>query len=166
MGRTGRALPRVMSVPRPIVGTVTTSSGVPAASGNTAYEPATDTEPGCDPEPTRDIEPAADFGSASLGEIVLEPCLHLVQGALDGLARRLAETEFVVVDLETTGGSPADAAITEIGAVRTRGVLADWLGETDWAAGTGGTAEAGWPGGADRPGGAHRPGGSPAAGRG
>ena len=43
---------------------------------------------------------------------------EIVQGALDGLAWRLAETDFVVVDLETTGGSPADAAITEIGAVR------------------------------------------------
>lgn len=33
----------------------------------------------------------------------------------------LSEVEFVVVDLETTGGSPADSAITEIGAVRVRG---------------------------------------------
>src|ERR1035437_8140833 len=33
----------------------------------------------------------------------------------------LAELEFAVVDLETTGWSPAAAAITEIGAVRVRG---------------------------------------------
>jgi DNA polymerase-3 subunit epsilon len=33
----------------------------------------------------------------------------------------LAEVEFVVVDLETTGGSPVDSRITEIGAVRLRG---------------------------------------------
>jgi DNA polymerase III subunit epsilon len=33
----------------------------------------------------------------------------------------LSEVTFVVVDLETTGGSPVDAAITEIGAVRYRG---------------------------------------------
>jgi DNA polymerase-3 subunit epsilon len=33
----------------------------------------------------------------------------------------LAELEFAVVDLETTGWSPTDAAITEIGAVRVRG---------------------------------------------
>ena len=33
----------------------------------------------------------------------------------------LSEVEFVVVDLETTGGSPADCRITEIGAVRLRG---------------------------------------------
>jgi DNA polymerase-3 subunit epsilon len=33
---------------------------------------------------------------------------------------RLADVTFAVVDLETTGGSPVDAAITEIGAVRLR----------------------------------------------
>ncbi|SEL48729.1 DNA polymerase-3 subunit epsilon [Blastococcus sp. DSM 46786] len=33
----------------------------------------------------------------------------------------LAQVTFVVVDLETTGGSPKDSAITEIGAVRVRG---------------------------------------------
>jgi DNA polymerase-3 subunit epsilon len=33
----------------------------------------------------------------------------------------LAEVTFVVVDLETTGGSPADSAITEVGAVTYRG---------------------------------------------
>ncbi len=33
----------------------------------------------------------------------------------------LPEVEFVVVDLETTGGSPADSRITEIGAVKLRG---------------------------------------------
>ncbi len=33
----------------------------------------------------------------------------------------LSEVTFVVVDLETTGGSPTDARITEIGAVRVRG---------------------------------------------
>ncbi len=33
----------------------------------------------------------------------------------------LVDTTFVVVDLETTGGSPADCAITEIGAVKVRG---------------------------------------------
>jgi DNA polymerase-3 subunit epsilon len=37
----------------------------------------------------------------------------------DGIG--LSEVEFVVVDLETTGGSPADSRITEIGAVRVRG---------------------------------------------
>jgi DNA polymerase-3 subunit epsilon len=37
------------------------------------------------------------------------------------LAQPLDETEFVVVDLETTGGAPGLSGITEIGAVRVRG---------------------------------------------
>jgi DNA polymerase III epsilon subunit family exonuclease len=37
------------------------------------------------------------------------------------LARPLADTEFVVVDLETTGGAPGPSGIIEIGAVRVRG---------------------------------------------
>ncbi|HSJ51447.1 MAG TPA: DEDD exonuclease domain-containing protein, partial [Actinomycetota bacterium] len=43
-----------------------------------------------------------------------------VQGTLHD-AVPLAEVDFVVVDLETTGGSPADSRITEVGAVRFRG---------------------------------------------
>ncbi len=43
-----------------------------------------------------------------------------IQTTLDDGAP-LSEVEFVVVDLETTGGSPADARITEIGAVKLRG---------------------------------------------
>jgi DNA polymerase-3 subunit epsilon len=39
----------------------------------------------------------------------------------DPLARSLRETTFVVVDLETTGGTPEDCGITEIGAVKIRG---------------------------------------------
>jgi DNA polymerase-3 subunit epsilon len=45
----------------------------------------------------------------------------------DALARRLAEVEFVVVDLETAGGPAGAAGITEIGAVRVAGGR---LGET------------------------------------
>ncbi|WP_425560282.1 DEDD exonuclease domain-containing protein, partial [Kineococcus glutinatus] len=44
-----------------------------------------------------------------------------VQTSIEDLGRPLRETTFVVVDLETTGGAPADAGITEIGAVRVRG---------------------------------------------
>jgi DNA polymerase-3 subunit epsilon len=44
-----------------------------------------------------------------------------VQGSFDELGTPLRDTTFVVVDLETTGGSAATCAITEIGAVRVRG---------------------------------------------
>ncbi len=47
--------------------------------------------------------------------------MHAVQGTLDELGTALREVTFVVVDLETTGGSPNDSAITEIGAVKVRG---------------------------------------------
>lgn len=43
-----------------------------------------------------------------------------MQASFDDLGVPLAELTFVVVDLETTGGSPADCAITEIGAVKVR----------------------------------------------
>lgn len=44
-----------------------------------------------------------------------------VQPSLEDLGLPLSEVTFVVVDLETTGGSPSTAAITEIGAVKVRG---------------------------------------------
>lgn len=49
-----------------------------------------------------------------------------VQSSLDGLladpgAMSLRDTTFVVVDLETTGGTPDGGGITEIGAVKVRG---------------------------------------------
>ena len=43
------------------------------------------------------------------------------QSSFDELGRPLREVTFVVVDLETTGGSAASCAITEIGAVKVRG---------------------------------------------
>jgi DNA polymerase-3 subunit epsilon len=49
------------------------------------------------------------------------PTVASVQMTLDELGTPLRETTFVVVDLETTGGSHLDCAITEIGAVKVRG---------------------------------------------
>lgn len=46
---------------------------------------------------------------------------HSWQPALDEVGRALIETTFVVVDLETTGGSHRESAITEIGAVKIKG---------------------------------------------
>jgi DNA polymerase-3 subunit epsilon len=50
----------------------------------------------------------------------VEAMLHL-QRRLDDFGEPLSQTTFVTVDLETTGGSPTSSAITEIGAVKTRG---------------------------------------------
>jgi DNA polymerase-3 subunit epsilon len=44
-----------------------------------------------------------------------------IQGRLDDLGVPLLDVEFVVLDLETTGGSPAGDRITEVGAVKIRG---------------------------------------------
>ncbi len=44
-----------------------------------------------------------------------------VQLSLDDLGTPLVDVEFVVLDLETTGGSPAADRITEVGAVKVRG---------------------------------------------
>ena len=43
------------------------------------------------------------------------------QLSLADIGTPLSDITFVVVDLETTGGAPTDAAITEIGAVKVRG---------------------------------------------
>lgn len=48
------------------------------------------------------------------------PAVRFRQRSLAELGRPLEDTTFVVVDLETTGGSPAEDRITEIGAVKVR----------------------------------------------
>ena len=45
----------------------------------------------------------------------------IFQPTLDDVGHPLSQTTFVVVDLETTGGSPIDSKITEFGAVKVRG---------------------------------------------
>ena len=47
--------------------------------------------------------------------------MTMVQGTFDDLGTPLSSVTFVVVDLETTGGSPVECGITEIGAVKVRG---------------------------------------------
>ena len=59
------------------------------------------------------------------------PVPHSAQLNLDFDGAALADTTFCVVDLETTGGSPTDGRITEIGAVKVR------AGEVDLAIGGG-----------------------------
>lgn len=46
---------------------------------------------------------------------------QVIQDTFDDLGHNLSEITFVVVDLETTGGSRTDCEITEIGAVKVRG---------------------------------------------
>jgi DNA polymerase-3 subunit epsilon len=51
--------------------------------------------------------------------LVTHPCAPCLPAARD--CPPLADLDFAVVDVETTGWSPLDAAITEVGAVRVRG---------------------------------------------
>jgi hypothetical protein len=44
-----------------------------------------------------------------------------VQQRFEDLGTPLIDVEFVVLDFETTGGSPADDRVTEVGAVKIRG---------------------------------------------
>ncbi len=50
-----------------------------------------------------------------------DPGGRAVQGTLDDLGTPLRDVTFVVVDLETTGGSASASSITEVGAVKVRG---------------------------------------------
>ncbi len=62
---------------------------------------------------------AAPYGASGVAALTI-PGVG-VQGTIDELGRPLHDVTFVVVDLETTGGSPLECAITEIGAVKVRG---------------------------------------------
>ncbi|MGY1679391.1 DEDD exonuclease domain-containing protein [Geodermatophilus sp. SYSU D01176] len=72
------------------------------------------------PSPARPVplSPARLAGTAARAAAGLP---RYEQATIDELGTPLAEVTFVVVDLETTGGSPKDSAITEIGAVKVRG---------------------------------------------
>ena len=52
---------------------------------------------------------------------MLEQTFVAAQRSLDDLGTSLHDVTFVVIDLETTGGSAAHCAITEVGAVKLRG---------------------------------------------
>ncbi len=78
-----------------------------------------------DPTPTPHEGVRRSTAPAASAALRVEPD-HLArrrpaQPTFDDLGTPLAGVTFVVVDLETTGGSPADAGITEIGAVKVRG---------------------------------------------
>jgi DNA polymerase-3 subunit epsilon len=68
-----------------------------------------------------------EFGPRFISTLLSpDPRFRLVDGRWratinDALARPLAAANFVVVDLETTGGAPGGSGITEIGAVRVAG---------------------------------------------
>jgi len=61
-------------------------------------------------------------GKGGGGPLALQPTLDGLRDpcAPDARPRHLHEVTFVVVDLETTGGSPQSSGITEIGAVKVR----------------------------------------------
>lgn len=67
-----------------------------------------------------DAGPPAGFQRSAVAEPIVRPGIS-TQRSFDELGEPLREVTFVVVDLETTGGSPRTEAITEIGAVKVRG---------------------------------------------
>jgi DNA polymerase-3 subunit epsilon len=67
-----------------------------------------------------DARPLSGFDPPLADEPVVRPGTY-VQGSFDELGEPLREVTFVVVDLETTGGSSLTESITEIGAVKVRG---------------------------------------------
>lgn len=74
--------------------------------------------------PNLDTETAALFITELIegdARLLLTPDAHVELNCADTEARLLSETEFVVVDVETTGANAATSRITEIGAYRVRG---------------------------------------------
>ncbi len=69
------------------------------------------------PDDAAPLRPRARLTGEHPFAIVAE---HMFQPSLSDLGQPLADTTFVVVDLETTGGSPERDRITEIGAVKVR----------------------------------------------
>src|SRR5437868_12635069 len=87
-------------------------------------------------EPTRAPQPDCrwtrlpSWAMSTAADLALQPAPRAaigVQASFDELGTPLREVTFVVVDLETTGGSHLENAITEIGAVKVRG--GELLGE-------------------------------------
>jgi DNA polymerase-3 subunit epsilon len=72
-------------------------------------------------EPMSDDEAAALDDELERGEPLTIPTGPGVQRSFDDLGRPLHEVPFVVIDFETTGGSPRDCMITEVGAVKLQG---------------------------------------------
>ena len=66
-------------------------------------------------------EDGADRAAGSGTRELARPARSAVHGSPGAFNRPLTGTDFVVVDLETTGGSPDHAVIMEIGAVRVHG---------------------------------------------
>lgn len=60
-------------------------------------------------------------GTLTVTGMAAHPATGYIQPSFDELGEPLRDVTFVVVDLETTGGSPGVSGITEVGAVRVRG---------------------------------------------
>lgn len=67
------------------------------------------------------LDPQLDGAAGTAGGGGILPAPRPGPGHLDDLGTPLHEVTFCVVDLETTGASPATCAITEVGAARFRG---------------------------------------------
>ena len=77
---------------------------------------------GCDSQDGGAVgEPLDDRTSVRFNGTMAAPATDPIQRSLEDLGTPLADVTFCVVDLETTGLSPSECSITEIGAVRFRG---------------------------------------------